>query len=285
MATVLHKNLTGTDLHEPKGADAAAANAVYVADGAGSGTWFVLRPIGEMIDCFDLTEPTGYLFCDGDTIGNGSSNATARANADTLALFTKLWAIGDTYGTLAIFTSAGAASTFGSDAATDFAANKAIALPDVRERVTAGWDNKNNISRLLTDVDGADVGDVGGAESVALTLTNLPSGNLSHTLVAASHTHSVTASGTTSTNGDHDHSTPNAGGTSGASAGGSARADASTGSTSTNGAHTHSVTVSGTAAASGTLAVTGTIPLGGSDTAHSNVQPTFICTKLIFYGA
>lgn len=35
----LHKDLTGTDLHEPKGAAAASANTVYVADGAGSGTW------------------------------------------------------------------------------------------------------------------------------------------------------------------------------------------------------------------------------------------------------
>lgn len=35
----LHKDLTGADLHEPKGADAASANTVYIADGAGSGGW------------------------------------------------------------------------------------------------------------------------------------------------------------------------------------------------------------------------------------------------------
>ena len=34
----LHKDLTGADLHEPKGQAAAAVNTVYVADGAGSGT-------------------------------------------------------------------------------------------------------------------------------------------------------------------------------------------------------------------------------------------------------
>ncbi len=34
-----HKNLTGVELHEPKGADAAADGTVYVADGAGSGAW------------------------------------------------------------------------------------------------------------------------------------------------------------------------------------------------------------------------------------------------------
>lgn len=41
MANVAHKNLTGTDLHEPKGCAAAAAGKVYVADGAGSGAWTV----------------------------------------------------------------------------------------------------------------------------------------------------------------------------------------------------------------------------------------------------
>lgn len=39
MATKSHKTLTGNQLHEPKGADAASANTLYVADGAGSGAW------------------------------------------------------------------------------------------------------------------------------------------------------------------------------------------------------------------------------------------------------
>lgn len=36
---VSHKNLTGTQLHEPKGAASAASGTVYVANGTGSGTW------------------------------------------------------------------------------------------------------------------------------------------------------------------------------------------------------------------------------------------------------
>lgn len=40
--TVAHKNLTGVNLHEPKGAATAVSGAVYVADGAGSGTWTIL---------------------------------------------------------------------------------------------------------------------------------------------------------------------------------------------------------------------------------------------------
>lgn len=38
----LHKNLTSTDLHEPKDIAVASINNVYVSDGAGSGSWGVL---------------------------------------------------------------------------------------------------------------------------------------------------------------------------------------------------------------------------------------------------
>jgi hypothetical protein len=40
----LHKDLSGTDLHEPKGASSASANTVYVANGAGSGAWSIISP-------------------------------------------------------------------------------------------------------------------------------------------------------------------------------------------------------------------------------------------------
>jgi len=35
----LHKDLTGADLHEPKGASTATLNSAYISDGAGSGSW------------------------------------------------------------------------------------------------------------------------------------------------------------------------------------------------------------------------------------------------------
>lgn len=34
-----HADLTGADLHEPKGVSSASANTVYVANGSGTGTW------------------------------------------------------------------------------------------------------------------------------------------------------------------------------------------------------------------------------------------------------
>lgn len=39
MADKEHRNLTGADLHEPKGVATAAANTVYRATGAGTGVW------------------------------------------------------------------------------------------------------------------------------------------------------------------------------------------------------------------------------------------------------
>jgi len=39
MANVEHNAMTGSSLHEPKGVASASVGKVYVADGAGSGTW------------------------------------------------------------------------------------------------------------------------------------------------------------------------------------------------------------------------------------------------------
>ena len=37
--TIDHSTLTGTEVHEPKGADTATSGQVYVSDGLGSGSW------------------------------------------------------------------------------------------------------------------------------------------------------------------------------------------------------------------------------------------------------
>lgn len=82
--------------------------------------------IGEIKMGARLTAPSGYLLIDGKTIGSAASGATARANADTQALYEFLWAFDPS--AVPIFTSAGVASTRGASAAADFAANKRIAL-------------------------------------------------------------------------------------------------------------------------------------------------------------
>lgn len=43
MPTIQHSALTTGELHEPKGVASATSEDVYVADGAGSGTWYKLQ--------------------------------------------------------------------------------------------------------------------------------------------------------------------------------------------------------------------------------------------------
>ena len=54
MVQVQHKNLTGSNLHEPKGIASATANKVYVSNGSGSGSWQVLPE--ESIDTTGVTD-------------------------------------------------------------------------------------------------------------------------------------------------------------------------------------------------------------------------------------
>lgn len=54
MANVEHSTLTGSDLHEPKGITGAAANEVYVADGAGSGSWSAIDSTVIADDSLDI---------------------------------------------------------------------------------------------------------------------------------------------------------------------------------------------------------------------------------------
>lgn len=44
-----HSSLTDPALHEPKGASTAAATAVYISDGAGSGVWTALKNANRMV--------------------------------------------------------------------------------------------------------------------------------------------------------------------------------------------------------------------------------------------
>lgn len=84
------------------------------------------------------TVPTGFVASNTLTVGNASSNATGRANADTLLLFRQLWVLSPSL--CPIFTSTGASSTRGANPDADFAANKALGTPDMRGRDVIGVD-------------------------------------------------------------------------------------------------------------------------------------------------
>jgi hypothetical protein len=73
---------------------------------------------------------SGWVMFDDGTIGSASSGATTRANADTEDLFTLLW-------TNTTDANCAVSSGRGVSAASDFAANKTIALPKVLGRALA----------------------------------------------------------------------------------------------------------------------------------------------------
>jgi microcystin-dependent protein len=209
-------------------------------------------PTGAMMMYGATSAPTGWVRMNGRTIGNASSAATERANADTSALFTFLWT---NYSDSVCAVSTGR----GASASADYAANKTIALPSMRGRAPFGLDDMGNsaagvLGTIITSstTNGAS----GGTETVTLDTTQIPS-----------HTHGA-GSFAADSNGAHTHNY----GTSnpldaGAGASASIAGGGTASTTSSNGAHTH--TISGTSGSTG----------GGL--AHSNMPPAFLTTFII----
>lgn len=146
-------------------ADAAVAALTVIPPGTDMGYW-------------GSTAPSGWVLEDGKTIGNASSNATERANADTALLFTVLW--NSTSNTqFPILDSSGTPTTRGISAAVDFAANKAMPLPDLRGRAGAGLDNMggvaaNRLTATTMTPNGTTMGAAGGAQTHTLSTAELP---------------------------------------------------------------------------------------------------------------
>lgn len=112
------------------------------------------------------TADSGWVLMDDKTIGDASSSATGRANADTAALFTLLW-------TNTADADCAVSTGRGATAAADFAAHKTIALPKTLGRALAVYGAGSGLtSRALAHVV--------GEETHVLTTTEMPS-----------HTHNV----------------------------------------------------------------------------------------------
>ncbi len=111
----------------------------------------------------------GWIWADGKTIGNASSNATNRANDDCEDLFKAFW---NDYSNslLPLFDSDGDPVSRGSSAAADWAANCAISVIDKRDRVSAGKGNMGGtpagrLSGQTNGVSGNSLGNSGGQET------------------------------------------------------------------------------------------------------------------------
>lgn len=162
---------------------------------------------GDPVASFSSTVPTGFVAANTLTIGNALSNATGRANADTLLAYRAIW---NEFNNTAcpIFTSAGSASTRGANPDADFAANKALSTPDMRGRGVVGVDTMGGPA--TTRLNGVPI-IIGNATSPGSFL-----GENLHTLITAElavHNHGGSTN-TMSANDPHTHTTTDLTGTS-----------------------------------------------------------------------
>lgn len=208
---------------------------------------------------------SGAVRCNSRTIGDASSGATERANADTADLFAYLW---NNYanGQAAVSTGRGAS------AAADFAAHKTIALPDHRGAIIVGFDDMGNSAASL--LGSAPV--VSGSAILAGSILGANTHTLS-TGEAPAHTHTFSA--TTSSDNAHTHAL-----SSGSVSTNNTGAHTHAGTAASDGAHTHGITggTLGGTAAGGENTITGSnpVPIGAtaiavaSDGAHTHTIAT-----------
>lgn len=148
----------------------AVVGASSGSGGGGSVDATTVLTTGDFKAVYGTGNLTGFVRCNGRTVGSATSGASERANSDTSALFTFLWTNDSN---LSVSTGRGVS------AAADFAANKTIALPDCRGRSLAGLDDMGNsaASRLTATYFGTSaivLGAAGGGQSATLITLNLP---------------------------------------------------------------------------------------------------------------
>jgi hypothetical protein len=251
---------------------------------------------------------SGWVRLNGRTIGNASSSATERANADTVDLFTHIY-------NRCADAQAAVSGGRGASAAADYAANKRIALPDWRAAGLRGFDDMGNSAASLLGsapvVLGSTIlpGSILGANTHTLTTAQLASHTHTGTTSAGSaHSHAIlfatqgvsathTHSGTTGTeSATHTHaqaantmlSTGGAGALAGAvnilSSGGTTGTESATHThtiTTGNESNDHVHTVNGTSDPEATHTHTFTSATSGSGTAHNNVARDALVTFYI----
>jgi len=220
-------------------------SATYVPPSAGSTDTTLLFATGDIKARHGTGVHSGWVRCAGRTIGNAASGATERANADTSDLYSFLWGADST---LAVSGGRGA------NAASDFAANKTLALPDYRERTLVGLADMGNSAGTLLSGNTVD-------NSETTTTLGATLGAGTHTLITSempSHTHTFTGNALPA----HNHTVASLGLD---SAGGIA-----------DGAGTQTSTTPTSSVSAGTPS--GTNSNTGGDGAHANAQPSVLVT-------
>ena len=297
MANIAHASLTGAELHEPKGADSAVLGEVYVADGAGSGSWASVGTsafTGMIADFPAPVAPSGWLECDGSLIStstynslfavlsittsgtrtNGSAIISSIADTSTFEVGYYVFGTGLSTGSTILSIDSSTQITISTNASSSGTSafyvspwvmnTGTIALPDL---TTAGRYRRSRTSSTVVGTTQAD-------QNKAHTHTGTTaSGGVDHT-----HTQQGSfTSGAMSANASHTHteSAPAFPGGSVIASGSGMQATQATNNTgATNTDHTHSVTISG--ATTGASAYNHTHTFTTASDGSSEVRPLSI---------
>jgi hypothetical protein len=172
------------------GSGTIVANGIYGAFYDGAGHFQMITASNEALSSQGIAttgdvkwRPTtetipGWLPACGPTatIGNATSGANLRANADTLALFTWLWTNFSNSQCPVLPSGRGASAT------ADFNANKTIGMIDMRGSIMGGMDTMGGFASTnwsnvpVVSGSATTAGSVLGANTAALTLSQLPTG-------------------------------------------------------------------------------------------------------------
>lgn len=215
---------------------------------------FKPRPTGETI--------SGWVIANATTIGDAASNATQLASATTANLFAWHWNnFSNTQ--CPVFTSAGAPTTRGANAAADFAANKQIQVYDKRGKSWVGVDTMGGSA--TTRLTGVPV------SSGSTTTPGSVLGENLHSLISGENgPHNHTAS-STSTDSGHTH------GVHGGFIGGTASFGSAGGGNDTVNDHSNIGIDTGFAS----ISTSTTVNSSGSGTGHNTVGLSDACTWYI----
>jgi hypothetical protein len=142
---------------------------------------------------FRTTAAAGWILADDGSIGNASSGATTRANADCAALFAVLY---NAITALVVQDSTGATVSRGASAAADFAANRRLVIPKMLGRSIA-------IAGSGSGLTSRPLGSTAGSETETPTVAKTAAHN--HSVSDPTHNHSQNSHGHTISDPGHGH--------------------------------------------------------------------------------